>query len=157
MKFVARHDIDAPLEFVQKVLADFEGWERAAMRRGAEVSRTDKLRQAGPGMSWLTRFPYRSKERVINVQLLALDMAGHMAFIGSSASIEGDVKIDLLEMAAKRTRLHVGIEVKPRTLGARLFLQSLRLARSRVDKSFDARIAMLAADIETRYRTMQRV
>ncbi len=156
MKFVARHDIEAPLEFVQKTLADFEGWERAAMRRGAEVSRTDALRVAGPGMSWLTRFAYRGKERVINVQLLALDAAGHMAFIGSSASVEGDVKIDLLEMAARRTRLHVGVEVKPRTLGARLFLQSLRLARSRVDKSFDARIAMLAADIDARYRVAQR-
>lgn len=157
MKFVARHDIEAPLEFVQQALADFEGWERAAMRRGAEISRTDKLRQNGPGMSWLTRFPYRGKERMINVQLVALDPAGHMAFTGSSASIEGDVKIDLLEMAARRTRLHVGFEVKPRTLGARLFLQSLRLARSRVDKGFDARIAMLAADIDARYRLTRKV
>lgn len=157
MKFVARHDIEAPLEFVQRVLADFEGWERAAMRRGAEVSRTDKLRHDGPGMSWLTRFPYRGKERVINVQLSALDPAGHMAFAGASASVEGDVKIDLLEMAAKRTRLHVSVEVKPRTLGARLFLQSLRLARSRVDKGFDARMAMLAADINARYRMTSRV
>lgn len=155
MRFTSKQDIEAPLAFVQQTLSDFETWERAAMRRGAEVSRTDKLRQPGPGMAWLTRFSYRSKQRTVTIELTGLDPVGHLAFSGSSPSVEAEVSMDLLEMAARRTRLQILMEVKPRTLGARLFLQSLRLARSRVDKNFDQRIAQLAADIETKYRSVR--
>ena len=34
MKLVAKYDVEAPVDFVFAQLADFEGWERAAMRRG---------------------------------------------------------------------------------------------------------------------------
>jgi len=51
LKLAAKYDVEAPVEFVFAQLIDFEGWERAAMRRGADVSRTDKLTKAGPGMS----------------------------------------------------------------------------------------------------------
>ena len=156
MRFNAKQDIEAPLEFVQQSLSDFEAWERAAIRRGVDVSRTDKLRQSGPGMSWLSHFSYRGKQRTVTIELTGLDPVGHLAFSGSSASVGAEVAIDLLEMAARRTRLQILMEVKPKTLGARLFLQSLRLARARVDKSFDLRIAQLAADIEAKYRTSRR-
>ena len=51
MRFTTKQDIEAPLDFVYRTMTDFEGWERAAMRRGAEVERTDKLTRVGPGMS----------------------------------------------------------------------------------------------------------
>ena len=52
MKLEAKHDVEAPAAFVFAQLADFEGWERAAMRRGADVTRLDTLRTVGPGMTW---------------------------------------------------------------------------------------------------------
>ena len=53
MKLSGRTDIQAPVEFVFDAISDFDFWERAALRRGAEVTRTDKLRQPAPGMSWM--------------------------------------------------------------------------------------------------------
>jgi hypothetical protein len=41
---------------------------------------------------------------------------------------------------------------KPNTLAARLFIQSLRLARAKLSRRFELRVAQLAADIEDRYR-----
>ncbi|EKD59823.1 MAG: hypothetical protein ACD_54C01115G0002, partial [uncultured bacterium] len=43
MRFATKQDIEAPIADVFRLLSDFESWERAAMRRGAEVARTDKL------------------------------------------------------------------------------------------------------------------
>lgn len=156
MKFSTKQDIEAPLVFVHQTLTDFSMWERAAMRRGAEVSRTDTLRQPAAGMAWASKFTYRGKERNIAVTLTEWDAPLHLAFAGHATTIEAQARVELLEMSAKRTRLLVTMEVTPKTLGARLFLQSLRLARARVDRSFDQRVAHMAHDIEQRFRGVRR-
>ena len=59
--------------------------------------------------------------------------------------------VDLIELGQKRTRLHVSLDLKPKTLTAKLYVQSLRLARSRVEKSFGQRIAQMTTEIEKRF------
>lgn len=152
MKFTTKQDIEAPLSQVWATVADFEAWERAAMRRGADVARTDSLRAVAAGIGWAARFLYRGKDRKMTIGLTAFDAPNRMAFKANSQAVEADVHIELMEMAARRTRMHVATEIHPLSLGARLFLQSLRLARARVDRKFQARIAQLAREIETRAR-----
>ena len=156
MKLTTRQDIEAPLAFVHEVLTDFDGWERAAMRRGADVTRTDTLSRPGIGMSWQSSFKFRGKERNIHLALKDWDAPGRLGFDGGSTAIGGNAVLDLIEMSANHTRLHVGLEVTPKTMGARLFLQSIRLARGRMDRHFDQRVAQMAAEIENRYRASQR-
>lgn len=152
MRFATRQDIEAPISEVYRRLTDFEFWERAAMRRGAEVTRTDKLAASGAGMAWAVRFSYRSKQRDMALRLTGLEAPTQLQFAAESAALEGTASVDLIELGARRCRMHVVVEVSPRTLTARLFLQSLRLARARIDRKFDQRIAQLAGDIESRYR-----
>ena len=150
MKLSGRTDIGAPVAFVFGALSDFEGWERTAMRRGADVHRTDKLRDAGPGMTWQARFAWRGRERQVQIRLLTLEPTTRLSVGFDGPSVEGVLNIELVELSAKRTRMMMQLEVKPRTLPARLFIQSLKLAKSRVQKRYDARLAQLAADIEAR-------
>lgn len=156
MKFTTKQDIEAPAAFVFKSLSDFAGWERAAMRRGAEVERTDRLSQIGAGLSWKALFSYRGRSRQLDLQLVTFEGPTHLAFAGQSKAVEGTARVDMMEMSSRRTRIHVVAEVTPRSLAARLFLQSLRLARARVDRKFEQRIAQMAADIEHRYRANPR-
>ena len=152
MKFTTRQDIEAPVAFVFRALSDFEGWERAAMRRGAEVERTDRLTHIGVGVAWKALFSYRSRPRRLDLQLVTYDSPSHLGFAGQSQAVEGTARVDMMEMSTRRTRIHVVAEVTPRTLAARLFLQSLRLARARIDRKFEQRVAKMAADVEQRYR-----
>jgi len=152
MKLTTRQDIEAPVAFVYKVLTDFDGWERSAMRRGADVNRTDKLRQPGPGMTWIAKFFYRGKDRTVTVRVDAMDPPVHLSTALFSPVVEGTCKLDLMEMAAKRTRMHLVMDIKPKTFGARLYFQSLKLAKARVERSLQKRTASLAAEIEDRYR-----
>ncbi len=157
MRFTTKQDIEAPLDFVYRTLTDFEAWERSAMRRGAEVERTDKLTRPGPGMTWAARFSYRGKTRAISLSLVTLEAPSTLSFAAQSAAVDGAAKLDLMEMSSRRTRVHVVVEVTPRSLAARLFLQSLRLARARIDRKFEQRVVQMATDIETRYLAVRKI
>jgi carbon monoxide dehydrogenase subunit G len=156
MKIASRHDIEAPPDFVFQTLTDFDSWERSAMRRGAEVSRTDKLTIAGPGLSWLVRFRLRGKDRKLAVKLTGMDAPSRVSFSLSGMLFDATSHVDLMELGAKRTRMVVVSEAKPKTLAARLILQSLRLARARVQRRVDGRIGAIAQEIEDRYRQQAR-
>ncbi len=156
MKLVAKCDVEAPAAFVFAQLADFEGWERAAMRRGAEVMRTDTLGSAAPGMTWDAQFPYRGKERKATIRLDAIAPITGLTLSGKSAPTDGILQIDVQDQAAKRSRIELRLEVRPNTIAARIYVQSLRLARARVDRAFARRLGQLAAEIEDRFRRSQK-
>lgn len=151
MKISGRTDIGAPIAFVYASFTDFEGWERSAMRRGAEVNRTDKLRVPGPGMTWQARFAWRGKERQLQLRLKRLEPGQGMTLDFDGPSVEGTLNIELVQLAARRTRVMMQVELRPRTLAARLFVQSMRLARKRVQRRFDNRLAEIARDMEQRF------
>lgn len=150
MKLAAKYDIEAPADFVFGELTDFPAWERMAMRRGADVTRLDRL--SGPGMTWQVSFPFRGKARSLTLTLTAATPHSHMAIAGDSAVVEGELTFELLDLTASRTRVQVRLQVKPRTLAARLYIQTLRLARKKLDASFAHRVAHLAVEMEDRYR-----
>lgn len=148
MKLSVRQDIDAPIETVFARLADFDAWQRAAMRRGASVVRTDGLSQTARGMSWVVDFTYRGRPRRLQVLLDECVAPTRLALSGSGPNVAGTVMVDLTALIPHRTRMIVRLEVRPKTLVARLFLQSLKLARARVDARFRTRVAQLVEKIE---------
>ncbi|MCZ8078493.1 MAG: SRPBCC family protein [Fuscovulum sp.] len=151
MKLSGRTDIGAPVAFVFAALSDFEAWERAAMRRGADVHRTDKLRNPGPGMTWQARFAWRGRERQLQVRLTKMVTNLNLALDFDGPSVQGNMNIELVELSAKRTRMLMQVDLKPRTLAARLFIQSMKLTKNRVQRKYDARLQGIAKDIEARF------
>lgn len=154
MKFATKEDVEAPIEHVFAMLADFEGFERAALRRGAEVRRTDSLRQIGPGMTWAAKFQMRGRERNIIIKLITFDAPNMMAFSGGAKGLEGEMTIDLVALSRRRTRMAIALQLSPKTLSARLLVQSLKLARSNLNKRFHLRVADFAKDMEERFKRM---
>jgi hypothetical protein len=157
MKFSTKQDIETPAAYLYAALIDFEGWERAAMRRGADVARTDKLRNVGAGMSWHVQFQFRGRKRKMDLRLLNLVPSSKLEFAALSAAIDASTKVEIVEMSAKRARMHVTANITPLTLTAKLFMQSLRLARARADRKFAQRVQTIVTEIEARYRDEQKV
>lgn len=152
MKFSTKEDIGAPIGQVFDALSDFDGFERAALRRGADVQRTDALSTPAAGMGWTAKFSYRGRARQVDIRLDRFDRPTLLAFSGASSQAEGTLVLELMELSRNRTRLTVGLEVRPKTITARLFIQSLKLAKARVKKRFDARVKAFALDLEGRNR-----
>jgi hypothetical protein len=156
MKVTSRHDIEVPIAFVFETLTDFNSWERSAMRRGADVVRTDNMTTVTAGLAWLLRFRFRGKDRKLAVRLTGIDAPARVSFAMDGALFDATSVIDLMELGPNRTRLVMVGEAKPKTLGARLMLQSLRLARNRVQRHVDRRVTTIADEVIDRYRTSRR-
>jgi len=150
MKFSSKEDIEAPIDQVFAILSDFEIFERAAIRRGADVHRRDDLPEPGVGMRWEASFMMRGKQRDAVVDLVTYDRPNEMVFESRAGGLEGFLDIDLVALSPRRTRLSVNFEVKPKTLPARLLVQSMKLAKTNLTKRFKLRVATFARDIEER-------
>ncbi len=151
MKFSAREDIEAPMDHVYRAITDFPAFERQALRRGADVRRTDISGGATVGATWDVKFSFRGKERNMKALLARLDDQG-LQLDTVSSGIDGQTVVDLVPLSPRRTRLAVSIELKAKTLSARLLLQSLKLAKASLTTRFKKRVADFASDVEGRYK-----
>ncbi len=151
MKFSAKEDIEAPAEQVFDSLSDFAKFERAAMRRGAEVARVDRLAEPGVGLTWSLRFPVRGKMRRIVCELERFERPEAMNFTGESTGFNLWLTLNLMALSRGRTRLTVVFEIKPRTLTARLTMQSIRLNKASYARRFEARVQKYASEMELRH------
>lgn len=153
MKFKTREDIEATLEQVFEAVSDFDGMERAALRRGAQVVRTDDLAVPGQGMAWHTTFQYRNRSRTADMLLKTYDAPHQIELFSKVSGIEATVDVELMSLSRNRTRMTMSLDMRPRTIPARLLLQSMKLARASLLKRYRQRVANYAQSIEHRYRT----
>lgn len=152
MQFSAKEDVEVPIDYVFEQLSDFQSFERSALRRGAEVQRVDKKTSIGPGMAWDAAFKLRGKRREIEMELTGYDPPTGMILSSRSDAMGGQLSVDLVALSRGRTRMSLEIDLKPRTLSARLLVQSLKLARASLSKRFRERVATFAEEMEDRHR-----
>jgi hypothetical protein len=152
MDLSTRSDVEAPIGYVFEQLSDFAGFEKAALRRGAEVVRVDTLEVAGRGAKWRASFAYAGKPRRMVLTLEDFDRPGHMRFDLESKNVTGDLIVDLHELSRGQTRVLVKIKIKPMTMTARVLVQTLRLAKVRTTKRLRERVGAFTKEIEERYQ-----
>ncbi len=148
MKFSTTEDIAAPAEAVFDAFCDFASFERAAMRRGADVRRVDQMAAPGVGMAWHAAFDMRGKRRQIEVEMVTFDRPDEIALETTSPGMKGMSSFEILAMGPNRTRLRVEFDLRPLNLSARLLVQSLRLAKSGLNKKFKRRVSEFGRKVE---------
>ena len=151
MQFTTKEDIDAPIEAVFEMLCDFEVFERAAMRRGAEVQRLEKVKEPGLGMGWQAKFDYRGKRRELELEIVEFKRPDGLAVASTSPGMLSRTSFDLMALSKTKTRVNVSLELKPQVLSARLLVQSLKLAKATLSKRFEKRVADYARSMEERH------
>ena len=151
MKFSTKEDVEAPIDAVFDMLCDFEGFERSAMRRGAEVQRVDQLKVPSVGMMWRSAFDLRGKRRQVDLEMVTFDKPNEIVLESTSPGLLGQMSFELMPLSRNRTRVLVELEVKPLNLSARLLVQSLKLAKNSMTKKYKLRVAEYAKAMEERY------
>ena len=77
-----------------------------------------------------------------------------MFFESKSDGLITTLELELVALSTNRTRISVTFEIKPLTLPARLFVQSMKLAKTNLSNRFKQRVAEYARDIEDRVSRM---
>ena len=102
-------------------------------------------------MAWTARFLLRGKPRDLKLDLVQFDRPTAMRFEAASQGLDGTMTLDLLSLSQRRTRLSVVLELKPKTLPARLLVQSFKLAKANLTKRFKLKVATFAKTMEDRF------
>lgn len=150
MQFSSQEDIEAPIDEVFAMLSEFESYERAALRRGIDVRRGSEELIRGVGMKWDATFSLRGAEREITLELTEFDPPNGMRFDADSQGLDAYLTVELLALSASQTRMSILMELAPKTLPARLLVQSLKLAKSNLSKRFDTKVSDYAKAMQDR-------
>ena len=155
MKLTAKTDLEVPAAAVYATLIDHSGWEREAIRNGIEVERPAGTPAMGVGAEWRIRGHFRGKPRKVLVRIEEMTQDQRLALGIDSPSVEGTTRLEVMVLSPRRSRLRVDLEVKPKTLAARPFINTLRLAKGRVQSRFESRLGQLGARIKDRFDRSQ--
>lgn len=152
MKFSSNEDIEAPQDAVFSMLTDFDAFERAVLRRGAQIGRTDSLKRVGVGMCWKVSFKLRGKQRSVTGEIVEFMPVDGYAIDMSSPNLIGMLTVELLPLSKSRTRMALNLDIKPKSLSGRLMVQTLKLGKSRLTRRFKIRVADFAKVLEQKHK-----
>ena len=155
MKLSAKTDLEVPAAYVFAALVDHATWEREAVRNGAEVERPAGSPDSGVGAAWRIRGHFRGKPRKVLLRIEEQIEAQRIVLSIDSPSVEGSSRFEVMVLSPRRSRLRVDVEIKPKTLAARLFINTMRLAKGRVQAKFENRLGQMGARIKDRYERSQ--
>ncbi len=151
MKLTAKTDLEVPAAFVFAVFVDHPSWEREAVRNGVEVERPNGSPHSGVGASWNIRGHFRGRARKVLLKIEEMTPDQRLALSMDSPSMEGVSRIEVMVLSPRRSRVRADLEIKPKTLAARLFINTMRLAKGRVQARFEKGLSQLGARIKDRY------
>jgi hypothetical protein len=151
MQFTSVQDVNAPLDFVFQQLSDFDSYESYAMRVGADVKRLDKLSEKNAGMCWQIKGDFRGKNREMAVDLEEYRPDNLLRFLVKMSGLEAAVVLESMALTRKQSRIKVTTLLKPKTISARLIVQSAKLAKNSMNRKFNHRFWTFANHIENNY------
>ena len=146
MKFVAKQDAELPQQTLFDRMADFQMFERVAIRRGVDVVRTGSLASKS-GIKWDCKFEFRARKRDACVQVTEFNSPDHLAFLVTNTALNIKLEIMLSALSKKQSRLLVTSVIEPKTLAARLLVQSMKLTRSKYNQRYQKRVAEVANEL----------
>lgn len=151
MDISSKVDVNAPAGYIFDCLADFQAFEKAALRRGADVQRVDDNAALCVGALWDVSFKFRGRKRDVKVELSEYQAPELAHYLATGQGVVATMRIELVPMSKKRTRLVTDVTMEAKTLPARLLLQSFKLAKKQAEKRFDRMMEDFAKQLEQRH------
>ncbi|MBO6603304.1 hypothetical protein [Rhodophyticola sp.] len=152
MKFKVAEDVDAPVGFVFERMMDFSQFEADIRGRGADLRRVDNWTRAEKGVRWRGSVQVRGKMRGIEAELDEVIRDEMVAIQITVGGMEARYQMTFIALSAQVTRVAAELDLKPRTLTARLIIQTMKLARGRVLQRMTGTLARQGNQIEADWR-----
>ena len=92
------------------------------------------------------------KGKKVTAEITSFELSDDIGIQFVAAGLSGASKIDFVQLSPKRTRVSVAIELSASSMASRLFLQSLKLAKSGLEGRLKKRLKDFADDTQEAYR-----
>ena len=151
MRLASKTHVAAPVGFLHGRVTDFDHLEALARSFGATVERQFD----GPplvGCIWDLVLTIKQHPRQMQTSLADWVPDQELTFDSQMQGLHIETRVTMAAEGAERSRLNIVIDMRPQTLKARVLLQTLRLARHRIEQGFDSRLEGFATDIGKAYR-----
>ncbi len=152
MKFKVSEDIDAPLSFVWAQLTNFDGFESDARGRGAELTRVGNWNTPAKGVEWRGAATIRGKRRPITAKITDFQREDLCLIESRVGGMDCSYEMTFVELSPVLTRVSSTLDLSAQTLTARLFLQTMKLARGRVVQRLQGVLTRQGNAAEAAYR-----
>ncbi len=153
MKFASSTDIEATLDHTFNAFANFELFEKMGVKSGAAVRRLECASPRDPGAQWQIDAKIRGKQRHIELELTSFDRPEFIGFKARTGGVKALIKIDLIFLSARHTRANLQLDLNPKTISARLFVQGVKLVKKRVDVKIEKGLKKFGNSIELSSRS----
>lgn len=140
MKFSTRVDSDMPADQLFAAVTDFDALERLMVGRGASVRRLKPSDEPGVTMGWRIGFDWRGKPREMRLAVIRFDRPEQIALSGLSDALELSVNATVVALSRTKSRLIFETEIRPRSMKARLMMQTAKLGKSQLDRRYARRV-----------------
>lgn len=111
----------------------------------------DTLAEKATGMTWNVSGDLRGKRRKVRIELTEYRPDNLLKFFVKSSGIEAFATMESMALTRKQSRIKVTTVLKPKTISARLILQSAKLAKNSMNRKFNHRFWTYANYIENNY------
>lgn len=152
MKFSTRVDSDLPADQLFAAITDFDALERLMVGRGATVERVKPSEEPGITMGWRIGFDWRGKARQMRLAVVRFDRPEHVAMTGRSDALELFVNATVVALSRAKARLIFETEIRPRSMKARLMLQTAKLGKSQLDRRYSRRVVDFIEQMSNRHQ-----
>jgi hypothetical protein len=152
MQFRTTETVTGGIDAVFACMSDLVFYERKALDAGLAVRRLDKLPAPAPGMQWEVPFRARGRDRVAEIELVKLDAPMRMRFEGRVQGLLFEADMDCRVLDADATEVTVTTKLRAKSITAKVLLQSMKLARTTLNKRYRKRVRKALRDLEGRVR-----
>ena len=152
MNFSTHQDVDAPIQYVFQRVSNFGAYERQALRQGAHVARVDGSGPVRVGSAWNVDFTFRGKDRKLRAEISRLDAPTSLQVVTEASGLGSETTVVLVPLSPNTTRVNVTIDLMAKSMRARVMLQSLKLAKSNLNRRFAKRVREQVSGIAGDYK-----
>ncbi|MDN3711302.1 hypothetical protein QWZ10_04645 [Paracoccus cavernae] len=92
-------------------------------------------------MAWQIGFDWRGKRRELRLDVTRFDRPELIQLEGLSDMFEVSIDVAIIALTRNKSRMTLTVDLRPRSMRARLLLQTAKLGKGQLDRKFQSRVA----------------
>lgn len=151
MKFDYKTTINVPVEFAYARLTDFDKFEKDGFGNMSKFTPVGDIAAPEIGAKWKVRSEFQGRQRSFSLQLRQLLQNESVVLGNGSDKFDVEACFNLEKQDDENTGFMFELNASAKTITGRLIMQTMQLARSRIEKKLAADFESMRDRMETEY------